>query len=143
MSNGKKRFRVSKEVRNALLFVVLFVLVLSVFDVLAVKLWASYFQQKFRIAYGVNIFVFLEKSELTMLSDLLFGEGAVILGLGGFLAVGGSKTSITQQFPGKHYKEERMANDYLKSRSGQVRFGILLMIVGAILLGTAIIITVI
>lgn len=142
MSNGKKHFRVSKEVRNVFLFVVLFVLVLLVFDVVAVKLWASYFQHV-RIAPGLNIFVLLEKSELTMLSDLLFGEGAVILGLGGFLAVGGSKTSILQQFPGKHYKEEKMANDYLKSHSGQVRSGILLMIVGAVLLGTAIIITVI
>ena len=142
MSNSRKDFRVSKEVRNVFLLVVLFVLVLLVFDVVAVKLCASYFQHV-RIASGLNIFVSLEKSELIVLSDLLFGEGAVILGVGAFLAVGGSKISILQQFPGKYYKEEKMTHDYLKSHSGQVRFGILLMIVGAILLGTAIIITVI
>lgn len=143
VSNVKKRFKVSK-VRNLFLFVVLFVLVVLIFDVVAVKLWPSYFQQKYRIAYGVDIFISLEKSELTMVSDLLFGEGAVMLSLGGILAVGGSKTSILSEMrTGRYYKEKKMANDYVKSHSRRVRFGILLMIVGAILLGTAVIITIV
>jgi hypothetical protein len=107
---------------------------LLIFDVLLIKLGASYLQQNFEI--------FSNKSETTLVSDLLFGEGAIILGVGALLAAGTSIISMGKQYPGQYYKEKEMTTDYVKSRPSQMRIGVLLMIIGAFLVGLSILVTV-
>jgi hypothetical protein len=126
MQEKLKGLRLPKEVRNIILFVSFFL----IFDAVAIKLGAPYLQQNFAILSG--------KSEITMVSDLLFGEGAIVLGVGALLAAGASKTSMGRQYPGQYYKEKEMTTDYVKSRPSQMRIGVLLLIVGAILIGLSI-----
>lgn len=87
-----------------------------------------------------SIAVFWGKSETTMLSDLLFGEGAITLGIGVFATVGGSKMSMSRQYPGQYYKEGEMMTDHVKSRPREIRIGVLILIVGAVLLGLSVLV---
>jgi len=125
MDKSRKSLRPTKEIRN----IVLFVSFLLVINVVAIKLWAPQFQ---------NFFVYSGASETSMLSDLLFGEGAAILGVGALLAAGASKKAVVRQYPGKYCREGEMTNDYVKDRPNQMRAGVLLMITGAVLIGLAI-----
>jgi hypothetical protein len=126
----RKMARLPNQIRN----IALFVAILLIFDVATTKLWSPYLRQNFPIFSG--------KSETTILSDLLFGEGAIFLGFGALIMAGASKTSVLGRYPGQYYKEEKMMTDYVESRPRQISAGVLLIIVGAILMGLAITVSV-
>jgi hypothetical protein len=128
MEEKRKGFRFPNEIRN----IALFITVLLIFDAVIIQVWSPYLQKNFAIFSG--------KSEATMLSDLLFGEGAIILGIGVFATIGGSKMSMSRQYPGQYYKEGEMMTDHIKSRPREIRIGILVLIVGAVLLGLSILV---
>jgi len=130
MEEHRKRPRFPSTIRNILLFVA-FLLIL---DFAVVKIWAPHLRQN----------IFLKQSDTTMLSNILFGEGAIVLLFGVIFAIGGSKASMIPRYPdqysGQHYK--KAADDYIRSRQIEIRTGILLMITGAILIGLAVAITI-
>jgi len=130
MEEHRKRPRFSSTIRNMLLFVAL----LFILDFAVVKIWAPYLRQN----------IFLRQSDTTMLSNVLFGEGAIALLFGVIFAVGGSKASMIPRYPdqysGQYYK--KTADDHMGSRPREIGTGIVLMITAGILIALAVAITI-
>jgi hypothetical protein len=71
------------------------------------------------------------------LSNLLFIEGAIILGVGAWIASGAS-TLRTEKFSSLYARPEGHAEYLRQSRKKQFSFGIVLIIIGAALMGLSI-----
>lgn len=99
---------------------------LLIFDVLVTVLGGSYLSE--------NIGTFLGKSRIVILSDLLFFEGEVILAIGIFIAVA---SAWTEMKPSSEPTTEITGNAEL-TREKRIGLGILVIIVGAILMGLSI-----
>ena len=99
---------------------------LLIFDVLVTVLGGSYLSE--------NIGTFLGKSRIVILSDLLFFEGEVILAIGIFIAVA---SAWTEMKPSSEPTTEITGNAEL-TRDKRIGLGILVIIVGAILMGLSI-----
>lgn len=106
--------------------VLLIVFSLLIFDVLVTVLGASYLSG--------NIGAFWGKSRIVILSDLLFLEGAGIFAIGTFIAVAKAAQKI-KQFS-KPSAEININAE--KTPEKRINTGILMMIIGAILMGLSI-----
>jgi len=120
----KEYLKIPKLIRNTVL---VFLLVL-ISDVLAAGLWTS-------LLHGC----FFGYSQKLITCDLLFLEGAIIFAIGAFLASGITWLLGVSRYPrGRYYVEEKMGNDIRKSRKKQLRTGIFMMILGAMLIGSSV-----
>ncbi len=106
--------------------VLLIVSSLSTFDVLVAVLGATYLSE--------NIGTFWGKSRTVILSDLLFLEGAVIFAIGTFIAVAKAAQKIK---PFSKPSTETTVNAE-QIREKRIHPSILMMIIGAILMGLSI-----
>jgi hypothetical protein len=88
MEENRKRLRFPSVIRNIFLLVAL----LLILDFAIVKIWAPYLRQN----------IFLRQSDTTMLSNILFGEGAIALFFGVIFAAGGSKASMIPRYPDQY-----------------------------------------
>lgn len=120
----KKYLKIPKVVRN----IILVVLLLLTLDVLAIGLLTN-------ILHGW----FFGSSGMTILCDLLFFEGAIIFAIGAFLASGITWFLGVSRYPrGRYYVEEKMGNEIRQSSKKQLRTGIFMMILGAMLIGLSV-----
>jgi len=118
------RLKIPKVIQN-IIFVVLIILII---DVLAVGLLTTFLHGWF---FG--------SSGTTILCNLLFLEGAIIFAIGAFLASGITWLLGVFRYPqGRYYVEEKMGNDIRHSRKKQLSTGILIMVVGAMLMGSSV-----
>ena len=121
---GFKLPRVSKKIVLAVLFLLFFNALIAVFVF-------SFLHE--------NFWFFADKSAARILSDLLFLEGAMVFAVGAFVASGlsifriESKSSLYTS-PEGHVKYLR------ESRKKQFNFGVVLVVIGAILIGSSIVI---
>lgn len=115
-----KRFKLQKP----LTIVLKIVLLLLLFDVLVAALGNFYL--------GENAGILLGKSIKVNLSDLLFIEGAVILAIGTFIEV----AKAWGEKPSPETTAEVTEN--VKQIQKRIHVGVLLLIVGAILIGLSI-----
>ena len=109
--------------------IVLAVLLTLFFDALVAVFGFSFLHE--------NLSFFADKSEACILSDLLFLEGAIVFTVGAFVASGASIFRIESK--SSLYASPEGHVKYLReSRKKQFNFGIVLMVIGAILIGSAI-----
>jgi len=119
--NGFKFPRVDKKIVLVLLF-------LLFFNVLIAVLCSSFLQ---------NFWFFADKSIAYILSNLFFFEGALVFAVGAFVASGLSIFRI--ESPSSLYASPEGHVEYLReSRKKQFKFGIVLVAIGAILIGSSI-----
>lgn len=122
--NSFKFPRVSKKI-------VLVVLLLLFFNVLITVFGFSFLHE--------NFYFFADKSAARILSDLLFLEGAIVFTVGAFVASGASIFRIESK--SSLYANSEGHIKYLhESRKKQFKFGIVVMIIGAILIGSSMVI---
>ncbi len=76
---------------------------------------------------------FAGKPKKTILSDLFFFEGAIILGLGGLTAAGTGR-GISERKETLYVRPSTHVECVRTERKKQVVFGILIMIIGAVLI---------
>jgi len=109
--------------------IVLIILLLLIFDVLAAGL-SPLLRERFRFFSG--------KSEVHILSDLMFLEGAIIFAVGAFAASGSRLLGGSRHH--HPYIEEKMASarNVRKPRKKVMGSGILMMIIGASFMATSI-----
>lgn len=119
MTTRLRRLKLPEATKNVLLIVSS----LLIFDVLVTALGAPYFSG--------NIGAFLGKSGTVILSDLLFLEGAVIFAIGAFIAfaTAGHETKLSSE------PTTDTTDNAEPTRHKRIDPGILMMIVGAILMG--------
>lgn len=109
--------------------IVIVIVFLLLFNVFAASFGASILREKLPFLKG--------KSEKVILSDLLFIEGAVIFAIGALVASGVSVFRI--ETPSSLYASPGGHARYLReSRKKQFKFGIILIIIGAALMGISI-----
>lgn len=120
--NGFKFPRVSKKIVFALLLILFLDALVAVFGF-------SFLHENFSF--------FVDKSEACILSDLLFLEGAIVFTVGAFVASGVSIFRIESK--SSLYASPEGHVEYLrKSRKKQFNSGIVLMVIGAVLIGSSI-----
>lgn len=117
-----RRFKLPKATKKVL-FIVLSLLIL---DALVAVFGAPYLSE--------NIGTFLGKSKTVILSDLLFLEGAVIFAIGTFIAV---LRFMKEKEPLYETSTETTDNEE-QTREKRIDAGILMIIIGAILMGLSI-----
>lgn len=123
---GKMRRFLSSRLEAKMGIVILFLLI---FNVIAVSFGISFLREK--LPFLAN------KSEKTILSDLLFIEGAVIIFIGAAVASGASVLRI--ETPSSIYASPSGHAKYLREeRKRQFAFGIILIIIGAASIGLSI-----
>lgn len=104
------------------------ILFLVLFNVFAVSLGVSFLREKFQFLRN--------KSVKIVMSDLFFIEGAVIFAVGALVASG---TSLRVETFSSLYADPNGHVRYLReSRKKQFAFGIILIVVGASLIGLSI-----
>ena len=124
MARIKEHLKISKRTRN----IVLVFLLILISDVLAAGLWTSLLHGRF---FGW--------SQTLITCDLLFLEGAIIFTVGAFLASGITWLLRVSRHPrGRDHVEEKRNNDIKKSRKKQLRTGMFMMILGAMLIGSSV-----
>lgn len=117
-----RRFKLSKATKNVLLVV----LSLLILDALVAVLGAPYLSK--------NIGTFIGKSNMGILSDLLFLEGAVIFAIGTFIAV----LRFMQEREPLYRSSTETPNNEGQTREKRTDASILMIIIGAILVGLSI-----
>jgi len=116
-----RRFELPKAAKNVLLIVVS----LLILDALVAVLGAPYL--------SANTGTFLGKSKTVILSDLLFLEGAVIFGVGTFIVV------LRSMYEKLSYKPSTETSDNAgQTREKRLHPSILMMVIGAILMGLSV-----
>jgi len=86
------------------------------------------------------VFLGARKSKMVVLSDLFFLEGAVVLAVGALTAAG---TSLRREsFSSLYAKPDGHRKFLEEQRPKQFFFGILLIIIGAVLIGLSVIVTI-
>ncbi len=106
--------------------ILLIVSFLLAFNALVVVLGAPYLSE--------NIAAFLGKSRIVILSDLLFLEGAVILAVGILIAV----AAATQKIEPSSEPSAKTTDNADQSPEKLKNLGMLMMIIGAIMIGLSI-----
>lgn len=105
------------------------ILLLSVFNVLAISLGVTFLQER--------IWFFSERPRVYMLSDLLFLEGAVIFAVGTFVVSAVSILRIERS--SSLYADSGGHTKYLReNREKHLHLGIVLISIGATLMGLSI-----
>lgn len=124
MARIKEHLKISKRTRN----IVLAFLLILISDFLAAGLWTSLLHGRF-----------LGWSQTRITCDLLFLEGAIIFTIGAFLASGITWLLRVSRHPrGRDYVKEKRDNDIKKSRKKQLKTGMFMMILGAMLIGSSV-----
>jgi len=124
MTGTKEYLRIPKLTRN----IVLVFLLILILDVLAAGLWTS-------VLHGC--FFCLPQTLITC--DLLFLEGAIIFAIGAFLESGIAWPLKVSRHPrGRYSAEEKTDNENKKSGKKQLRTGMFMIILGAMLIGSSV-----
>jgi len=120
----KEYLKIPKLTRN---IVLVFPLIL-ILDILAAGLWTS-------LLHGC----FFCRPQTLIICDLLFLEGAIIFTIGAFLESGIALPLRVSRHPqGRYSAEQKKDNENKKSSKKQLRTGMFMIILGAMLIGSSV-----
>lgn len=129
--------RIVKTIKNLIIRKLIKKFFLAVFLILTFDVFATYLLAFFR---PEGIWFLSNRTELSILSDLLFLEGAIIFAIGAIVASGMSlwHSGASSNTSDQHCAEEKPAADVGEARKKRIIPWILMIVIGACLMGLSI-----